>query len=171
LPSRRAVLTALAAATTASVPALAVAGSIASHPDAELLRLGAEFDRRRADYLPACKRCWYMEELFNEEADRRRLRPDSKRTYALWAKLRIETGCDDAATRQNELGEQVDAVTKRIRETPAKTWAGLAIKARALRFDTMLDFECGPENEQDWPELVMDAFVAEIERLTASETA
>jgi hypothetical protein len=46
--SRRTVLTALAAATTASVPALAVAGSIASHPDAELLRLGAEFDRCRA---------------------------------------------------------------------------------------------------------------------------
>jgi len=71
--SRRTVLTALAAATTASVPALAVAGSIASHPDAELLRLGAEFDRCRAAYLPACEESRRLLKIFKEEVDRRGL--------------------------------------------------------------------------------------------------
>src|SRR5262249_5670207 len=103
--SRRTVLTALAAATTAGVPALADAAALASHPDAELLRLGAEFDRRRADYVPACEEMWRIEKEFEEEADRRGL----PRDYELWAKqLRISTGFDDAATRQNELGERVD---------------------------------------------------------------
>jgi hypothetical protein len=42
-PSRRSVLTAIAVVPVAGLPALADEAALASHPDAELLRLGAEF--------------------------------------------------------------------------------------------------------------------------------
>jgi hypothetical protein len=48
--------------------------------------------------------------------------------------------------------------------------AGLAVKARALRFDTHLSTQCDlPPKDQDWPEHVTNEFVAEIERLAAAE--
>jgi hypothetical protein len=50
--SRRSVLTALAAVPVAGVPAVADAAAFATHPDAELLRLGAEFDRLHDAWLP-----------------------------------------------------------------------------------------------------------------------
>jgi hypothetical protein len=52
----------------------------------------------------------------------------------------------------------------------AITFAGLAIKARALRFDAHLNTQRDlPPDDQDWPEYVMNEFVAEIERLAAAE--
>jgi hypothetical protein len=60
-------------------------------------------------------------------------------------------------------------VTTKIRETPAKTFAGLAVKARASRYDIYLGTQCDrPPEDQDWPEYVMNQFVAEIERLAAA---
>jgi hypothetical protein len=54
----------------------------------------------------------------------------------------------------------------------AKTFAGLAVKARALRFNTHLDTQISlPLDEQDWPERMMDLFVAEMERLAAAAAA
>jgi hypothetical protein len=60
-------------------------------------------------------------------------------------------------------------VTEKIRATPANTFAGVAVKARALRFNSHLDTQTSlPLDEQDWPERIMDLFVAEMERLAAS---
>jgi hypothetical protein len=59
---------------------------------------------------------------------------------------------------------------KPIRETPATTFTGLAVKARALRFDTYLSTQGHlPEADQDWPEFCVNKFVAEIERLAEAE--
>ena len=166
--SRRTVLSALAAGTAASVPALAVAGSIASHPDEELLRLGVEFDRLRAAYARICEEYGPAAEAFNEKADRRGLHP--AQNYEAWAKFHAESGLDALATKTNDVAERVDAATKEIRGTPAKALAGIAIKARALRFDTGLDSECVlNEGRQPYMENLMEDFIAEIECLAASK--
>jgi hypothetical protein len=69
-PSRRSVLTALPAA---GVPALADVAALASHPDAELLRLGAEFDRIHAEYRVADDEATQIDDEFH---DRTRLTPN-----------------------------------------------------------------------------------------------
>jgi hypothetical protein len=51
----------------------------------------------------------------------------------------------------------------------AKTFAGLAVKACELHFDTHLSTQCDfPEEDQDWQERVMSQFVAELDRLAAA---
>jgi hypothetical protein len=80
-----------------------------------------------------------------------------------------ETGATPAAKAQERAACLVDAVTAKIRETPAKTFAGLAIKAGALQYDMGLSTQCDlPEEDQDWQERVMNYFVAEMERLAAT---
>jgi hypothetical protein len=79
-------------------------------------------------------------------------------------------GVEAAAEAEDAAWQLVEALTKKIRETPAKTFAGLAVKARALRFDTHLSTRCDlPPEDQDWPEQVMNELVAEIDRLAAAE--
>jgi hypothetical protein len=81
-------------------------------------------------------------------------------------------GLDAAIEVENAEWNFVCVVTKRIRETPAKTFAGLAVKARALRFDAHLSTQCDlPEKDQDWPEYVMNEFVAELDRLASASNA
>jgi hypothetical protein len=47
-----------------------------------------------------------------------------------------------------------------------------AVKARALRFDAHLSSQCDlPEKDQDWPEEVMNKFVAELDRLASASNA
>jgi hypothetical protein len=56
-----------------------------------------------------------------------------------------------------------------MKDISARTFAGVAVKARALRFDTHLDSQTSlPLDEQDWEDGVMNRFVAEMERLAAS---
>jgi hypothetical protein len=139
----------------------------AAHPDAELLRLGEEFERRYAASLPVDAECKRLERLFNEEWRRRGLSIDDN--LAAWLELGAETGFEAAVEAENAACDRIDAVTKKIRETPAKTFAGLAVKARALRFDAHLDTQRDlPLGDQDWPEHVMNEFVAEIEALAAA---
>jgi hypothetical protein len=127
--SRRTVLTALAAATTASVPALAVAGSIASHPYATLLRLGAEFDRLHMAWMPPIAKARriksaHMKECMKKIAEAQSIDVNSDLWYQMGLKQMGVTAAIDAGKRTADL---IDAVTAKIRETPAKTFAGLAI--------------------------------------------
>jgi hypothetical protein len=65
----------------------------------------------------------------------------------------------------------IDAVATKIRETPAKTFAGLAIKARVLAYDAGLDMRDLPEEKQDGPEKAMNQFIAELDRLASAGNA
>jgi hypothetical protein len=79
------------------------------------------------------------------------------------------TGFEAAIDAQDRIFDLIEAVTTKIREMPAKTFAGLAVKARALRFGVHLNTQCDlPPEDQDWPEYVMNQFVAEIDRLAAA---
>jgi hypothetical protein len=65
-PSRRSVLTAIAVVPVAGLPALADEAALASHPDAELLRLGAEFDRILAEYRVADDEATQIDDEFHD---------------------------------------------------------------------------------------------------------
>lgn len=156
-------------AACAGVPALGSAAAIPSHPDAELLRLGKEFERRYAAFLPVDAECNRLGDVFEEALERTRL-SSMDTNFEFWGQLRIETGFKAAIEAQNKALDDIDAVTTKIRETPAKTFAGLAVKARALRYDTHLSTQCDlPPEDQDWPEQVMNEFVAEIGRFAAAQ--
>jgi hypothetical protein len=51
--------------------------------------------------------------------------------FELWGQLRAETGVEAAIEAEDKAVALVDAVTTKIREMPAKTFTGLAVKARA----------------------------------------
>jgi hypothetical protein len=90
--------------------------------------------------------------------------------FELWRQLRAETGFEASIEAADKAVALIDAVTMKIREMPAKTLAGLAVKARALRYDTFLSTQCDlPRENQDWPEEIMNQFVAEIDRLAAAD--
>jgi len=92
--------------------------------------------------------------------------PIDEANFAAWGKLKTDMGVEAASEVEMKALEIIDAVTTKIRETPAKTFAGLAVKARALRFDTSLDLQDDrPLADRDWPEKVMHQFVAELDRL------
>jgi hypothetical protein len=160
-PSRRTMLVALAAVPIAGVPTLAGG---AAHPDAELLRLGEEFERRYAASLPFTADRKQREEKFTDDWKSREL------SIGEWRQLSEATGFEAAIDAETRAVDLIEAVTSKIRKTPAKTFAGLAVKARALRFDAHLSTMCDlPPEDQDWPEYVMNEFVAEIDRLAAAE--
>jgi hypothetical protein len=117
---------------------------------------------------PVNAECKRLERLFDEEWDRRGLSIDDN--FVAWGQLREEMGFEAALEAEERAFNLIEAVTTKIRETTAKTFAGLAVKARALRFDAHLHTQCDlPSEDQDWPEYVMNQFVAEIERLAAAE--
>jgi hypothetical protein len=134
------------------------------------LRLGEEFERRHAAFRPVDAECKRLKDVFEETWKRKGLSIDAN--FEFWGQLRIKTGFETAIEAQNKALDDFDDVTTKIREMPAKTFAGLAVKARALRFDTHLSTQCDlPPEDQDWPEQVMNEFVAEIDRLAARNAA
>jgi hypothetical protein len=95
-PSCRAMLAALAAAPIAGVPTLAGV----AHPDAELLRLGEEFERHYAASLPVNAECQRLVGLFDEEWDRRGLSIDAN--FVAWGQLREKMGFEAAIEPRTE---------------------------------------------------------------------
>jgi hypothetical protein len=165
---RRAMATLPVVASPIATAAFAATGPDAELIDAELLRLGEEFERRYAAFLPVDAECDRLKYVF-EEAWKRTELSSIDANLEFWSQMRIETGFEAAIEAQNRSFDDIDTVTTKIRETPAKTFAGLAVKARALRYDTYLSTQCNlPEEDQDWAEFVMNQFVAELERLAAA---
>lgn len=161
-PSRRTMIGACAIAAIAGAPALASM----QHPDAELLRLGIELNRLLPAIAPLKAEEDKRNKIFEAEASRIGL----VLWGVAWRKLRIEMGVEEAICELGAADMAIDAVTEQIRRTPSKTFAGIAVKARALRWDCMLFCEHDlTRNEQDWPEQVMTDFVDEMERLGAEE--
>jgi hypothetical protein len=135
-----------------------------------LLHLGVRFDRLHAAWLLAHAESVWQYGLFEEECESRGLSPCDN--FAAWDQLRIDMCVAAAVDVEDEAVQRLEAVTKEIRETPAKTFADLAVKARALRFDAHLSSQCDlPEKDQDWPEEVMNKFIAELDRLASASNA
>jgi len=86
-------------------------------------------------------------------------------TEAFFA-VQDETGFTAANERSHAALSSIDVVTKKIRELPASGFAGLAVKVRVVRFDTLMeeDFDV-PEKDMDWGPKCFNQFAAEIDRL------
>ncbi|MGB8901682.1 MAG: hypothetical protein WCC90_21645 [Methylocella sp.] len=78
----------------------------------------------------------------------------------------MDCGLEAAIHAENTAEDLAIAVVRQINKTPARTFAGLAVKARALRFDTGFDNKSNvPEDDLDWPQVAVNNFPDEIERL------
>ena len=166
LPSRRAVVRTLGTAVLASGALATACEATAAHPDATLLRLGAEFGRLYAAWLPIYSEMWRLNDQFEKEWAKNGLSIDDN--FAEWAKLRTDMGVEAAAEANTAALDLIDAVATKIREMPAKTFAGLAIKARVLAYDAGIDRRDIPEEKLDGPEQAMNLFIAELERLASA---
>lgn len=133
-------------------------------PDAELLALGEAFDRAHAVWLPLHLEAERRSAAFEKECERRG--PDCRYPAREWFELRYDMAVEPARMAAGEVLEKLDALSERIRKTPAEGLTGLAVKARVLKVELSLDKQDDlPADEQDWDVFVMNDFIAELERL------
>jgi hypothetical protein len=165
-PSRRKVPRSLGTSALAGTALASASQALgAAHPDVELLRLGEEFERRRAAWFPIYLEMRKVEKLFEEELAPRGL--SHKHVLLLeYQQLFESMGVEAALGAEENACSAVDEIAEKIGKIPASTFAGLAVKARALRHDCHLGDEMAmPEEDQDRPERCMNRFIAEVERL------
>jgi hypothetical protein len=78
----------------------------------------------------------------------------------VFCRSRGECGLEAAVERQSEVCRRMEALTARIRKLPATTFAGLAVKALHLTFDTSL-FDEEPD-DMDWDQYCLRVFATEM---------
>jgi hypothetical protein len=170
-PSRRAVLTALPAAAI-GIGALWPAAAAGADRDAELIRLGAEFDRIYAEYLPLYEEVGRLGGIFEDAVDELELNIGGKADFAVWRHLRIETGYEGAIIAAEAVGCRIDPLANRVFEIPAASIAGLAVKARYAQFyNHSIDKIKVPARDQDYDVFVLCELVRDIQRLASTALA
>jgi len=160
--TRRNALTGAGAAAGAMALATPALASV-SQSDAELVRLGAEFDRLHAEWLPLLGEWQRLHEAGRVAWEAKNIPfGDGVEFFA----VQDETGSTAASDKNDAALDSLEAVAQKIRELPASGFAGLAVKARVLWFDTakVEDFDV-PEKDMDWGPKCFHKFAAEIERL------
>jgi hypothetical protein len=161
---RRTFLRQLAAAGALTVPVAAAAVARAGDADAELVRLGAEFERHFAEYLVLWEEGERALALVDDEADDKGLLQGSM----AWLEFRKEKGGETAIEITNDKADELDKIAKRIRAIPAAGIVGLAVKASLLPFavhnmeDEIAIKNGTPMDDLDWVTECLNGFVAEI---------
>lgn len=135
--SRRAALGGASTALAAGAVGLFAPGAAAAGTaDAELVALGAAFDAALADYEAYAP----ISEAVGYTADRRLAELAgglvSTAPIELWERAWAETGYNAAAAQLDALIDAVNDAARAIRDAPAATLAGFAIKAHAAWWDT-----------------------------------
>ncbi|RWN59631.1 hypothetical protein [Mesorhizobium sp.] len=166
--NRRSILGGLAAATAFVATNHADA---AANPDAELIRLGKEFDRLRAEYIPLLAESNRLQRVWIDECDQRGVLLQSDCDNG-WA-IAEEVGSVTADRREEPVQMALDETTKAIFATTATTLAGFAVKAKTLRLEVLPSrwAEEPTESEyeaMDWDEEMPLRFLFEIERMAGA---
>ncbi len=135
------------------------------HPDAELLRLGQVFGLKHQAWLEL----WWVTQR-NQDVFSDACAPidyDHPYSAIVHDALRDKFG----HTASDDALDQVDAIATQIRVMPAKSVAGLAVKARVAMFNMFpADKYIGlTEEEMDWPAQMAATLVREIERMAEGE--
>ena len=104
-------------------PTITQAENLEAHPEAELMRLGAEFDHHIGQWLPLYREAARLEEVFAEEVKRKEI--NGRLRYAAWFQLRGETGVDPALSIAARMLDRVEEITAAIHQAPAITFSGL----------------------------------------------
>ncbi|MFG1376896.1 hypothetical protein [Xanthobacter autotrophicus] len=134
--TRRAFLKAGDALGTVAALAVPVAilpkAEAAEHPDADLLRLGAEFERNDALWKAERERNVSIYAKWEGEYGRWRARNPTA-PFDDFVSCPVSTAHDAAIDREDVFLNAKDEAAEQIREISAKTLAGLAVKARLAR--------------------------------------
>lgn len=161
--TRRKLLASTPAA-LAAVATPAAACVVQLEADAELMRLGAIFDRLYEDWKPLWRE---MDRAHNRWAAAMHERGVSfgEDMDALFAS-QAEFGVDIAGDRNNAHLDKVEAAAAPIRVIQPTTLAGLAVRARVCRFDSASLPELDrPRREWDWATECLECFITDIQRM------
>lgn len=166
-----ATTTAVAASAVVASPSIAseIVPSATTWPaDAELLRLGAEFDavkaERDASDDDVAKR---QKTLFQETIARR---GDLGSGDAIMLERWESSGLRAAERRYNALADRLEDVYGKILATPAAGFAGVAVKMRVLRWFLGADDQ-GDRRDQDLPDEWFNTIDEEIRRLAGEDVS
>ncbi|MFG1341362.1 twin-arginine translocation signal domain-containing protein [Xanthobacter autotrophicus] len=174
LTSRRGFLQAGAALGTVAALAVPVAvlpkAEAAEHPDAELLLLGAEFERNLVLLKAEMERNAPVRERYDRAVERWKGDPN-REPFDNFVKRRVVVERDDAIDREDDFFNAMDALTERIRAKPATGLAGLAVKARVAAYDSCTPWKPDSHPDlQEWDKQCLLSFFREVERM-AKEAA
>lgn len=129
VPSRRDALRTIGiSGLVAAAPISAVALAGEPHPDAELVRLGAEFERAHADATA-------LRRAYREAWDRCRGILDAggdRLTMDSWRGACRESGISEIDDALDDANAAIEALAGEIRRIPARTIAGISVKARVV---------------------------------------
>lgn len=134
-------------------------------PDAELVRLGSAFDRAHAAWLPRWQEWQRLDDEWRATLKARGVNFHSHGEAAVWA-IQAEIGAEAAGAANDLALSEVERLADEIRALRATTVAGLAVKARVMRFDAVSMHQLvKPNNQRNHDAQAVIALVAEIEEL------
>lgn len=174
--SRRSLLVGMGAAATplAALPALAAAGE-----DANLLRLGADFDRLVAEWVPLqieADRC--EEGVISAGLQRGWFTLDWKNRASLVmghfddvCELDRRSGLNAANEAAEKAATRVDEVASAAATLTPQTLAGLAVRARCARWHMSARAFLGEVPHDDFPREVAHAFLDVVESFSKGRAA
>jgi hypothetical protein len=117
--------------TMKTIDDIETAGGRAQHPDAELIRLGREFDAAAANLAAVVHELSVRERL---AIDSYPPRPTTFTASIGWEaeqeRVRRQYGVPEAEAEEDRAGTALAEIADRIMETPATTLAGLLVKRR-----------------------------------------
>jgi hypothetical protein len=174
--TRRTFLAGMAAtaAPVAAIPALAAAGD-----DADLLRLGADFDRLVAEWVQLQIEADDREQIVISEGLQRGWFTLDWKNRARLVKEHFDDVCAlDRASGLNAANDaaekvavQVDAVASAAATLPPRTAAGLAVRARCARWHLSARAFLGEFPEDDFPLEATHAFLDLVESFAGGRAA
>ena len=164
---RRSILKSTAAAIAVAIPG-AITGCVPpviagpSGQDAELRRLGAEFDRAHAAWVPRWQEWQRIEREWRSTLDAKGMSFAEHGVDAVCS-IFTELGGDDASDANDAALKWVEAVADQIRSLRATTIAGIAVKARVACFDAVPMHQIvKPMDKRDHAPQAVIALLAEI---------
>jgi hypothetical protein len=137
----------------------------AASSDAELLKLGEQFDEAYAEWVPLHAEWRKQSELFEAAY---KIEPGDQKLEKYFAALEAHPA--GAAGDANDAAiDRCNDLSNAVRAIPATTLAGLAAKARVAKFDCFSPNQfSGPHEDWDWDVKCFADLLSEIERLAGS---
>lgn len=165
----------MATTTTVAASAVVASPSIAleiiptatpSSTDAELVRLGAEFDAIRPELEASNDEVHELQQMIFDETVARRgnLGIDDAIMSARWD----SSGCRAAERRNAALADRIESIYTKIKAISATGFAGVAVKMRVLRWLARIEYcDEDPDVDDEWFNEIDD----EIRRLAGEDVS
>lgn len=139
-----------------------------------LIELGNELDRLIAEWRHVHEDCEHKCEIWHAIADKEGVSPQNNDEPVAGSEDRLEryfeisreTGAHEAVDAEHAAYRRIDEINKLIRTIQPTTLAGLAVWAKATRFDCLtVDALAMPLEDADWDDECLIRFLAEVERM------